>query len=262
MKILSNELAQHYQISSLQKGYCPFSSFIAKNGKILFLDSHLERLLLGAHFLFPSSGWLTYHGKIKKYVENELEKISLKKQGEHYFRLTIFDDSLYFQNYELMPSSFIVKMTTALKIKTPSLLPSFVKLSNYVESDLELINAKNKNFDEVIFFDYLQNVAEASTSNVFIVSDDGHILTPPPSSMILDGITRKKLILSLKENNFVVREVVISKIELQKAREIWLTNSVKGVRFVASFEEISFKKEASVFEEVITFFGRFGELYR
>jgi branched-subunit amino acid aminotransferase/4-amino-4-deoxychorismate lyase len=261
MKILSNELAQHYQITSLQRGSCPFSSFIAKNGKILFLDSHLERLLLGAHFLFPYSGWLTCHEKLKEYVESELAKLSLEIQDERYFRLTIFDEYLYLQNRELTLSSLTVKMTTALKIKTPGPLPSFVKLSNYVESDLELKNAKNKNFDEVIFFDNFQNVTEASTSNVFIVTTDGHILTPPPSSMILDGITRKKLILKLRENNYLVQEIMISKIELQKAREIWLTNSVKGMRFVASFETIIFKKEASLFNKVINFFGRFGELH-
>lgn len=260
MKILSNELAQHYQIASWQRGHCVFSSFIARNGKILFLDSHIERLILGAHFLFPYSGWMGCDFKLKQYVESELIKMPLEIQNDSSFRLTIFDDNIYFQSRELIHSPLTLKMTEALKVKTPGVLPSFLKLSNYVESDIALRDAKNKNFDDLVFFDHLQNVTEASTSNIFIVTNEGHVLTPPPSSMILDGITRKKLILKLKEKKIIVHEIAISKTELQKAREIWLTNSVKGIRFVVQFEAIKFEIKKSLFNEVINFFGRFGEL--
>ncbi|RPJ77588.1 MAG: hypothetical protein EHM20_05905 [Alphaproteobacteria bacterium] len=253
MKILTKELAQHYQIASLQRGYAVFTSFISRNGKILFLDSHLERLLMGADFLFPNADWTKNNEKLKQYVESEF-------QNESYFRLTIFDDNVYLQHRELTASPISVKLTSALKMKTPGLLPPFVKLSNYVEADLELISAKFKNFDDVVFFDHLQNVTEASTSNIFILASNGSILTPAPSSMILDGITRKKLFQKLEANNYPIIESTITKTDLLNAKEIWLTNSVKGIRFVEQFENVNFEIKNSLFEKITSVFGRYGEL--
>jgi branched-chain amino acid aminotransferase len=260
VKILSTELAQYYQIASLQRGHSVFTSFIAKNGRIIFLDSHIERLLKGADFLFPYAGWGLNHEKLKQYIESEFNKMSGEAKNGSYFRLSIFDDCIHLQQRELGNFSDVLTLTTALKVKAPGLLPSFLKLPNYVESDLELAVARDKKFDEVIFFDHVQNVTEASTSNIFIVASDGRILTPPPSSMILDGITRKKLFQKLEENNFPIFEVSISKEDLLKAREIWLTNSVKGLRFVNQFDDLFFEKENSMFVKIVEIFGRHGEL--
>ncbi|MFA6238387.1 MAG: aminotransferase class IV [Bacteriovorax sp.] len=260
MKILSNELAQHYQVASLQRGYLVFTSFISKHGRILFLDEHLERLLTGADFLFPEANWTLNHEKLKQYVENEFKYCSSKIQESGYFRLTIFDDNVHFQHHELLNSPGSLGVTTAIKLKTPGLLPPFVKLSNYVESDLELVRARFKNFEDVIFFDHLHNITEASTSNLFIVVPDGNILTPAPSSMILDGILRKKLLQNLKMNGFKIREASVSKTDLLNAKEIWLTNSVKGMRFADCFDEQYFERKNSLFEKAIESFGRFGEL--
>lgn len=260
MKILSNELAHHYQIASLQRGYNVFTSFIAHDGRILFLDSHLERLLNGADFLFPTVGWTSHFESVKQYVEREFNNLSSPRQKASYFRLSIFDHNIHLQHRELPSSPDSLSLTSGLKIKTPGLVPAFVKLSNYVESDLELQRARLRNFDEVVFFDQTQNVTEASTSNLFIVASDGSILTPAPSSMILDGILRQKLFQKLQSNDFKIVERSISKSDLLNAREIWLTNSVKGIRFVDQFEELNFEKKDSLFEKAIKIFGRYGEL--
>jgi branched-chain amino acid aminotransferase len=260
MKILANDLAQHYQITSLQRGHCIFTSFIAKNGRILFLEDHLERLIAGANFLFPKEGWNESFQRLKEYVENEWGKLKLKNEELCYFRLTLFDDCIYLQHRLLQDSSLTVKMMIAQKVKTPGPMPSFVKLSNYVESDLEVMAAAAKNFDDVVFLDHQGHVTESSTSNLFIVSKVGHLISPYPTSMILDGIMRKKLILKLKDSGIVVQETFVSKRELQKAQEIWLTNSVKGIRFVDQFEEKKIIMKGSLFEKVITLFGRHGEL--
>lgn len=261
MKILSNEMAQHYQIGSLQRGHLVFTSFISQNGKILFLESHLERLLKGADFLFPNNGWSLCHEKLKQYVEAEFKKIQENSSKESYIRLNISEDSVHLQkrNFEIYPDR--LKLTTALKIKTPGLIPSYVKLSNYVESDLELVRAKFKSFDDVLYFDNQENITETTTSNVFIVNQEGKIMTPPSSSMILEGVTRRKLIEKLKDSGFDVEERAIAKSDLLKSQEIWLTNSVKGLRFVEQFENLNFEKKKSLFEKAVSIFGRYGELY-
>lgn len=260
MKILSREMAQHYQISSLQRGHLIFTSFISYNGKILFLDSHLERLVKGADFLFPNAGWLQNFEKIKQYVEDVFKSSIEYACNDFYFRLTIFDDCIHLQQRDFEIHSDSLKLMSALKVKTVGLIPSFVKVSNYIESDLELIRAKFKNYDDVLFFDNAQNITEASTSNIFIVTAVGSIITPPPSSIILDGVMRKKLLAKLRHHGFNVKEAPVSKSDLEKAQEIWLTNSVKGVRFVDQFEELMFDRNDSLFLRAVAAFGRYGEL--
>lgn len=253
MKILSKDEAQYYQIPSINRGHLIFTSFISKNGKILFLDSHIDRLLKGAEFLFPKIGWSANHQKLREHVLKEFK-------DESYFRLTLFDDTVHLEKRDLDSSSESLKMTSALKIKTPGVTPSFLKISNYLESDLEIIRAKSLGFDDIIYFDNDGNVAEASTSNIFVITGEGLIKTPPVSSMVLEGIIRQKLVTKLKEKNFSVLEMPISKVELENAQEIWLTNSVKGIRHVSQFEHFYFKRNDSIFIQVIALFGRYGEL--
>ncbi len=253
MKILSKDKAQYYQIPSINRGHLTFTSFISKNGKILFLDSHIDRLLKGAEFLFPNVGWTSNHQKLKEHVLSEFK-------DESYFRLTLFDDSVHLERRQLDESSDSLKMTSAIKLKTPGMIPSFLKVSNYLESDLEIAKAKTLGFDDVMYFDKNGNVAEASSSNVFIVTKLNQIKTPPVSSMVLEGITRQKLITKLKAGGFNIVETAISKVELENAQEIWLTNSVKGIRNVSQFEHCSFKRNDSIFDQAIALFGRYGEL--
>lgn len=259
MKILSSDMAQHYQVNSLQRGHLIFTSFISINGQLLFLDSHIERLLKGAHFLFPHFEWDLNFFKIKDHVENIFIKLNSLKDN-FYFRLTIFDDCLYLQHRVLEESKDSLKLTTAIKIRTQGLIPPFLKLSHYVEADLELAQAKLKDWDDIVYMDNEGNLAEASSSNVFIVNDNGTVLTPPPSSMILGGITRKKLLEKLQKEGVDILEAPVSQLELFKAREIWLTNAVKGLRFVEQFDDRTFLKNNSLYLRAKAIFGRYGEL--
>jgi branched-subunit amino acid aminotransferase/4-amino-4-deoxychorismate lyase len=260
MKILSTEMAGNYQHRSLQRGHLVFTSLICYNGKLIFLDSHLERLLKGADFLFPKFGWIQKQEELKRYIENAIGPTTILADDNYYFRLTIFDDSIFMERRTWEKNEDFLRMTTALKIKTPGLFPSFLKLSNYVEADLELSLARIKNYDDILFVDNSDNITEASTSNIFVVKSDGTIISPSPSSMILDGIMRKKLFEKLQNFGFNIQEAPLKREELLKAREIWLTNSVKGLRFVLQYEDSVFEKENSTFQKVIEIFGRYGEL--
>lgn len=256
MKILSNEMAQHYQISSLNRGHLIFTSLICKRGKIFFLDAHIERLLKGAQFLFPNREWSLNHQKLKQHIVDMFKNES----ADFYLRVTLFDEVIHIEKRSIDHSSDNLKLTKAFKMKTPDLIPSYLKVSNYLVSDLELAKAKERGFDDVLYFDNNAHVTEASTSNVFIVTESGEIKTPKASSMVLEGIIRQNLLIKLKEMGFDFLEADISKAELEKAQEIWLTNSVKGIRFVSQFESQIFNRSGSTYDKVIAHFGRYGEL--
>ncbi|WOC28082.1 aminotransferase class IV [Pseudoalteromonas sp. N1230-9] len=82
---------------------------------------------------------------------------------------------------------------------------------------------------ETILFNRLEEITEASSSNVFIVKD-GVISTPPLDNQILPGITRW-LILNILHSysDFKVQERIISKDELLDADEVWITSATKEV---------------------------------
>lgn len=257
MKILNQEQAKNYQIPSLNRGHIVFSSLIQFNQKILFLDAHIDRLLKGADFLFPQFNWKSKESSIHDAVINVLKNI----HEDQYVRLTIFDDVLHIEKRAHEKSDENVKIEVAQTLKTPSLFPDYLKQSNYLLADLELRQAREKGFEDVLFFDVAGNVAEATSSNIFIVTAEGGILTNPTCSYILRGITREKLSECLKKNGMNVIEQAITREDLEKAREIWLTNSVKGLRFVSQFRDKKYSSKDSCYEKSLKFFGRYGENY-
>ena len=251
MKIISVESNTIYQSNSLSRGIQTFTSFLSDKDKFIFLEDHLNRLLQGADFLFPTMKWLNKKHDIEAFLQTEFV-------SSHYYRLTIFDDQILFTKKPHEPKEPFLNVVKAKSMKIKSIIPAYVKRADYMLADLEI---KNSKVDDIIFFDDKGNLAEASSSNVFVVLDEQTYLTPKSSSIVLDGVIRKKLIEFLKLQGKAVQECDISQAELESAREIWLTNSVQGVRLVDSFEKQIMFKEKSIYQSMCHKFGRFGEKF-
>jgi branched-subunit amino acid aminotransferase/4-amino-4-deoxychorismate lyase len=240
----------------MNRGIQTFTSFLSDKTQFIFLEDHLERLLKGADFLFPQLKWKDKKSEIAEFLKGEF----LPSQ---YYRLSVVEDTLLFLKKPHAPKEPYVQLANAQSTKVTSLIPSFVKNSNYLLAELELQEAKKKKCDDVIFFDQHQNVTEASTSNIFVSldSDGKTILTPKTSSMVLEGVTRKKLIEFLKAKGFLVIEGDISKSELESSREIWLTNAIQGIRLVERYEKLNMFQDKTIYQSVCKDFGRFGEKF-
>lgn len=254
MKIISQDSIPFYQSEELNRGVWTFTSFLSGQEQFVFLNEHLNRLLKGADHLFPKANWMNFRGEIEAFLQAEFVPA-------HYFRLSIAGDTLLFTKKPHAPKNPYLNLGNATSIKAQSLVPSFVKSPNYLVADLELKEALKRKCDDVIFFDHQGNLTEASTSNVFVWLDDKTVLTPKLSSMVLDGVTRKKLIEYLKREDFHVIESDISKSELESSREIWLTNAIQGIRLVDQYEKINFVREKNLYQTTCLKFGRFGERY-
>lgn len=254
MKIISLDSTDIYQSNNLNRGVQTFTSFISGQTQFIFLSEHLERLVKGADYLFPKAKWPSHVQEIKDFLKVEFVPA-------HYFRLAIVDDVLLFSKKPHAPKAPFVALGNASSLKVISIIPSFIKSPNYLLAELELLEAKKRKCDDVIFFDQLGNATEASTSNLFAVIDHKTILTPKLSSMVLAGVTRVKLIEYLKASGFTVIESDISKSELESSQEIWLTNSIQGIRLVDRYEKSDMFKEKTIYQSVCQEFGRFGEKF-
>jgi branched-chain amino acid aminotransferase len=83
-------------------------------------------------------------------------------------------------------------------------------------------------YAEALAYDAQGHILEGSTSNLFIVSQ-GKAMTPPSDMPLLPGITRAAVLDFAAADGIVAEERVISRPDLRRADEAFLTNAVAGV---------------------------------
>ncbi len=257
MKILRDSQSVLHQHSPLNRGQWTFTSLISSSSDFLYLNKHLERLTKGADFLFPQVGWLDESKTIKDHM------ITLFAPHT-YYRINICEDFLWVYQKPLMQKSMSVKMTLAQSRKAVTPLPSYLKIPNYLVADKEVEIAQKNGYEEVLFLDDHFNIAEASTSSLFYVSKSGFIYTPPLSSVVLQGVMRDRVIECLKKCGFSVLENEAAWDQgkwLDSVQEMWLTNSVSGLRFVEVFGDRKFNYKESILSTFLKKFDRYGVLY-
>lgn len=110
------------------------------------------------------------------------------------------------------------------------------KFSNYKTTNaaiyvLASIYAKENIWDDCLLLNSENNIIESSNSNLFLVKEN-IIFTPPLGDGCVDGTMRNYL-----QSQFNVVEKSITKKDLFVASEVFLTNSIKGVKWIERFEE-------------------------
>jgi branched-chain amino acid aminotransferase len=101
----------------------------------------------------------------------------------------------------------------------------------YVNSGLVKSEALLDGYDEAIVLDENGHVSEGSAANIFMVRD-GHLITPPVSSNILEGITRRTIMkLAAAELGLEVKEREIDRTELYVCDELFFCGT--GVQVAA-----------------------------
>ena len=100
-----------------------------------------------------------------------------------------------------------------------------IKLTNYVRGIWLLDQLKAVGASDVLFHKD-GNVSESARSNFFIVNEHGKIITPDAN--ILKGITRKH-VLKVARQHFQVEVRPLKVEELPKAREAFMTSTIKEI---------------------------------
>lgn len=80
------------------------------------------------------------------------------------------------------------------------------------------------------------HVAEFATANLFMVADDGQVVTPVANGTFLAGITRARVIALLAADGIAVQERTVAPAELHRAREIFSTGNYGKVQPCTRFE--------------------------
>jgi len=241
------------QNRGLRFGDGVFETIRAVHGKIFFWEEHYLRLMASMRILrmdIPMSFTMEHlEEEIKATLKtNELEK------GAARIRVTVFrkDDGHYLPKergvdyiIETTPleSLFYTLNEVDYEIElykdhylAPDLL-STLKSANRLINITGSIYADENGYKNCLLLNTDKNVVEALNGNVFLVKDN-IVKTPPLSDGCLNGIIRKQIITIVqKTDGLQLEETSVSPFELQKADEIFITNTINGITPVTKYRK-------------------------
>ena len=146
------------------------------------------------------------------------------------FALTLFDAPL-------PPFSGFSACLSTLRRPDNSMAPTDAKASAlYANTARALREAKARGFDNAILLDAQGAVTEFASSNLFLVTHEGAVVTPALNGTFLAGITRARVIALLAEAGVAVEERTVRVEELATAREIFSTGNYGKVTPCTRYE--------------------------
>ena len=237
-------LSHSHQRGSLIFGFIPI--FENDNGAFIFrVDKHIERLFKSCLLA----------GIPINYKENELIDAIFhtvkENPGSKFVKISVYIASIEIDvvpqdpftkvaiaAYE--PQKDIIEKNSNVFYKSenmsvwiekdkhqrrPDIIDPQIKIAaNYTSPMMAKWKARKNGYDEIILTDSKGYVTEAPTSNVFIVSQDGVLMTAQEDE-VLHGITRMSIIEIAEDEGIEMNIGRIPLKELQEAIEVFITSS-------------------------------------
>jgi len=110
----------------------------------------------------------------------------------------------------------------------PGTVNPLIKSNNLLNNALAMQEAARRGADEGVMRNFRGELAECTTSNLFVVTG-GVALTPPLDAGLLPGITRAFLFEVGQDAGIAVREAVLRDADLLNADEAFFTSTTRGV---------------------------------
>lgn len=123
---------------------------------------------------------------------------------------------------------------------------SHVKNNNFLCYAMAAFWAKENKLNDAILLNPFDRVADATIANVFIVKN-GIIKTPALSEGCIDGVMRKYLLECFTKEGIPFEETKIFVEDFADANEVFLTNSIRGIRWVKEVGKIKYKQQLASF---------------
>ena len=238
---------------SLRYGDGLFETLKMHKGVIQLRDYHFERLFSGMKMLqFQLPEYFT-----AAYLENKILELYKKNQHNSFTRVRLmvfrgngglYNPENHFPNYiiqtwsiehteELNSNGLIINVYPDAKKSCDKF--ANLKSNNYLPYIMAALHAKKIKVNDCILLNNYDRVCDTTIANIFIIKDD-IIYTPPLSDGCVAGVMRRWIIEKLHAG-FKIIEKEISIDELENADEVFLTNSIKGIRWVKQFRNKEYK---------------------
>lgn len=243
------------------------------NGRLVFKNLHVKRLFNSLKVINVNETEYKVEDRILrllKYecIEHGLKnfrlRIEIQKNRAHEYMPEI---SALKWNCTLRPLESVkyslneigLKLTILPKYNKPIDIFANLKHTERAIYDKAIHYAREHDFDDALVLNENNTIADASIYNVFIVKD-GIIYTPALSDAPVAGVLRELLLTRL--TNIKIIEKSISVVDIYNADEVFLTNVIRGIRWVEFVDEKMYintitKQVFEAFREVV--FEHFGE---
>jgi len=109
-----------------------------------------------------------------------------------------------------------------------------LKSNNFLLYVLAALYAKEHRLNDCLVLNNHQRLADSTIANLFLVKD-GQVHTPPLSEGGVAGVMRRFLLTAMPAAGFPIREEPVTAEDLLDANEVFLTNAIKGIRWVGTF---------------------------
>ena len=236
-----------------------FETIRVVNGKSIFLDAHFNRISRGLKVLKIKQNYYFNLNSLERYINELLLYKNIKHGGKvkvYIFRgglgtykpesnqmsFIIEATDLEHNIYELNKNGYLVDIYNDYS-KTVNQL-SFFKTSNSLIYVLAALTASENNLDDLFIVNEKSEIIESSNSNIFLFKDEV-LLTPPLNSGCIHGVMRTEVIRASGDLGIKVLESNVYKEDLEKSREILLSNVICGIRWVGGYKKKRFYNSIS-----------------
>ncbi|MEI6895024.1 MAG: aminodeoxychorismate lyase [Colwellia sp.] len=207
------------------------------NGKVVLLEKHIERLLLGCNKLKLNLPLNINLNEQLKFVSKTYSKAVLKVMitagsgGRGYSRVGLNENSTniiimvsdFPTHYEGIAQKGIHLGDSEQCIATSSMLGG-IKHLNRLEQVLLRVELDERHEDDLVVTNCQGQVIEVTSANLFYWLD-GRLCTPEISTSGVDGIIRQVIIANIPQVKVCQTQVV----DLQQAQGIFICNSLMGI---------------------------------
>ncbi|MGB1551528.1 MAG: aminotransferase class IV [Schleiferiaceae bacterium] len=236
-------------------GDAVFETIRMRDNKLLFVEDHYFRLMASMRILrmpipmeFTPEFFVDEANRLAEEVAVTDGRLRLQvvRKSEGKYTPDDNNECVWWMELEELSTQDYTWTSKGLKVDLfkghyiqPGLL-STLKSSNALPYVLAGIFAKENGFDAMLLVNDKKMLVEANAANVFVLKDN-ILKTAPLEDGPLRGVFRKNLIGWAKEIGLEIKEESINPFELQKADEIWLTNTISGVQWVEKYRKRTYK---------------------
>lgn len=233
-----------------------FETIKAVNGKLLFWEDHYFRLMASMRILRMDIPMDFTPEFLEEQLKNTLQASGLINQTAR-VRITVYRTGGgtylpeergvgYYAFAKAHSSPFYLLNEEPYEVELykdhyiNADLISTLKTTNKIIHVTGSIYAQENGYDNCLLVNNQKNIAEALQGNLFLVKGS-HIKTPPLADGCLRGIIRKQLIeiIGLMDE-YTLEETSISPFELQKADELFITNTIMGIQPITKYRKKEF----------------------
>jgi len=229
-------------------GDAVFETIRVINGQPVFVHDHFTRLKKGMDLLRMNTIPLTFE-ELYEQILHLIEKNKITEGAR--VRITVFrvGEGLYTpvndtksyvieavpiskNLYELNEEGLHIDLYTDIKVHSTILTQ--IKTTNKIPNVLTGIYKKEHDLDDCLMINEQHHIVEAISSNVFLYKNNT-LYTPSISEGCIDGITRKHIIEVANSMNITVIEGAVTGSMLLQTDELFLTNSIAGIKWVKEY---------------------------